>query len=144
MARWTCRDCGRQFGRANQGHECAPAMTLDAYFSTGPQRERPIFDAVWSHLSTLQSDSGVDVYVEPVSVGIFFKGHGRFAELRPMTRWVALTFNLRRKLNSERLSRKVLTHGRRHYHVINVTSPAQVDDEVREWLTEAFFSDVDG
>ena len=55
-----------------QGHECAPAMTLDEYFSTGPERERPIYEAVKAHLDTLGP-----VIVEPVSVGIFLKSPGR-------------------------------------------------------------------
>lgn len=141
MALWTCPECGRRFGRAGQGHECAPALSLDEYFSTGPERERPIFDAVWAHLSTLSSDEGDDVYVEPVSVGIFFKGTSVFAQLRPMTRWVALGFNLHRRLDSDRLSRKVVAHGRRFYHVVNLVGPDDVDDTIRDWLTEAFLDD---
>jgi hypothetical protein len=26
VAGWTCAQCGRQFGRRNQSHECAPAI----------------------------------------------------------------------------------------------------------------------
>ena len=141
MALWTCPECGRRFGRAGQGHECAPALTLEEYFSTGPERERPIFDAVWDHLSTLVGDDGDEVYVEPVSVGIFFKGRRTFAQLRPMTRWVALSFNLNRKLESHRLSRKVVAHGGRFHHVVNLVGPEEFDEQLRDWLTEAFFDD---
>ncbi len=116
-------------------------MTLDDYFSTGPERERPIFEAVWDHLSTLASDDGDRVHVEPVSVGIFFKGRRTFAQLRPMTKWVALSFNLDRKLTSTRLSRKVVAHSGRYFHVINVAEPDQIDEQIRDWLTEAFFAD---
>ena len=128
MSLWTCPDCDRRFGKRNQGHECAPAMTLDDYFSTGPERERPIFEAVWAHLDGLEDDDGNTVYVEPVSVGIFFKRRRTFAQLRPMTRWVALSFNLNRKLTSTRLSRKVIEHGGRHYHVVNIREPEEIDE----------------
>ena len=64
-------------------------MTIDEYFSTGPPHERPIFDAVMSHVSTLGP-----VHVEPVSVGIFLKRSQTFAELRPKDHWVALSFSL--------------------------------------------------
>ena len=50
---WTCPECKRLFGRTRQSHECAPAMTLDEYFSTGPPFERPVFDAVMDYLETL-------------------------------------------------------------------------------------------
>lgn len=150
MALWTCPDCERRFGKRNQSHECAPAMTLEDYFSTGPERERPIFDAVWDHLSTLTSDDGDGgaggqrVHVEPVSVGIFFKGRRTFAQLRPMTKWVALSFNLDRKLQSKRLSRKVVAYNGRFHHVVNVVEAKDVDDEIRDWLTESFFADFGG
>ena len=64
-------------------------MTLEEYFSTGPEREQPIFDAVMQHMATVGP-----VHVEPVSVGIFLKRSRSFAELRPMQRWVALSFSL--------------------------------------------------
>jgi uncharacterized protein DUF5655 len=129
---WTCPDCRRQFGRRGQSHECAPAMTLDEYFSTGPERERPIFDAVMAHLDTVGP-----VYVEPVSVGIFLKRSRTFAELRPMVRWQALSFSLGRPLTSAKIARRAAM-GRRTWYVVNLRTPDEVDDDVRAWLTEAY------
>ena len=102
MAAWTCPKCQRLFRRQGQGHECAPAMTLDEYFSTGPERERPIYEAVMAHLDTLGP-----VHVEPLSVGIYFKRAQMFAHLRPMTKWEALGMMLPRTVQSARFSRKV-------------------------------------
>jgi hypothetical protein len=135
MTAWLCPECGRQFGRRNQSHECAPAMTLEEYFSTGPDRERPIFEAVMHHLDTVGP-----VHVEPVSVGIFLKRTRTFAELRPMQRWVALSFVLSRAVDHPRIARKLKgsTAGSRTYHVVNVREPAEVDDEVCGWLTESY------
>lgn len=78
------------------------------------------------------------VHVEPVSVGIFLKRSQSFAQLRPLTRWVALSFGLPRKLTSPKLSRKVISYGHRFHHVVNLRSPEEVDDDVRSWLTEAY------
>lgn len=133
MTRWTCLDCGREFGRTRQGHECAPAMTLDEYFSTGPDWERPIFEAVHGHLSSLG-----DVHVEPVSVGIFFKVHTTFLQLRPMTKWVALSFFSPQRIDNPRISRKPMEYSGRWHHVVNVREPEEVDDLVKEWVTEAY------
>ncbi len=60
---------------------------LDEYFATGHAREQQIFETVMAHLDTVGP-----VHVEPVSVGIFLKRSQSFAELRPMLRWVALSF----------------------------------------------------
>jgi hypothetical protein len=108
-------------------------MSLDDYFATGPAHERPVFDAVMAGLA----DVG-PIHVEPVSVGIFLKRSRMFAELRPMTRWVAVTFMLERTITSARISRKVIDTGRAKYHVVNVRTPAEVDDELLDWLTEAY------
>jgi hypothetical protein len=108
-------------------------MTLDEYFSTGPERERPIFEAVMSHLRGVGP-----VHVEPVSVGIFIKRSRTFAELRPMTNWVALSFVLSHVVRHPRMSRKVQIYGGRAYHVVNLRGPEDVDDDIRAWLTESY------
>lgn len=108
-------------------------MTLDEYFSTGPDFERPIFDAVLAHLESIGP-----VFVEPVSVGIFLKRSGGFAELRPKTKWVALSFSLPRKVTHPLIVRKPLPHGERYFHVANLREPGEFDGQLRGWLTEAY------
>jgi Domain of unknown function (DUF5655) len=131
---WVCPHCGRHFARRGQGHECVPAMTLAEYFSTGPAFERPVFDAVIAHLETIGP-----VHVEPVSVGIFLKRVGTIAELRPMRRWVGVSFTLQRVVRHPLIVRQpILNHGRRYFHVVNMSSPGELDDEIRGWLTEAY------
>jgi hypothetical protein len=110
-------------------------MSLEEYFSTGPERERPIFAAVMAHLDTVGP-----VHVEPVSVGIFLKRSQSFAQLRPMTRWVALSFGLPRHVRSPKISRKVIPYSGRYHHVVNLLGPEDVDDDVKHWLTEAYES----
>lgn len=130
---WTCPECQRRFGATRQGHDCAPALTLEEYFATGPEHELPVFEVVHAHLAALP-----DVWIEPVSVGIFFKRGRTFAQLRPMTRWVALSFVLPRVVSSPRLARKVQSQGTRHHHVVNLRIPDDVDEAVKGWLTEAY------
>ncbi len=129
---WVCPKCQRQFGRVKQSHECAPAMSLEEYFSTGPERERPIFEVVRAHLESLGP-----IHIEPVSVGIFIKRERTFVELRPMVKWEALSFGLSRTIDHPRIARK-MKGGRRTYHVVNIREPADVDDQVKQWLTESY------
>jgi hypothetical protein len=133
MPGWTCPTCKRRFARANQSHECAPAMTLDEYFSTGPEHERPVFDAVLEFVETLGP-----VHIEPVSVGIFLKTTGSWLELRPMTRWVALSFPLPRRVVHPQIARKPYDARARIYHVVNLREPADLTDDVKDWLTESY------
>jgi hypothetical protein len=55
-----------------------------------------------------------------------------------MTRWVAVSFQLPRTVASPRIARKVIDAGRTRYHVVNVRTPAEVDDELIAWLAEAY------
>jgi Domain of unknown function (DUF5655) len=134
MAPWVCPDCHRQFRRSGQSHECSPAMTVEEYFSTGPAHERPVFEAVMRHLDTVGA-----VHVEPVSVGIFLKRDSKFAELRPMQRWVALYFTLPRKVEHRTITRKVMQWHGRYWHVANLATPEDFDVVLAEWLTEAYW-----
>ena len=130
---WTCPECDRLFGRNRQSHDCSPAMSLEEYFSTGPSHERPIFDAVMRHLKGVGP-----LHVEPVSVGIFLKNPRNFAELRPKDRWVAVSFGLNRKVTHPAIKRKVVEWSGRYWHVANVTSPADVESGVGDFLIEAY------
>jgi hypothetical protein len=109
-------------------------MSLEEYFSTGPERERPIFEAVMAHLETLG-----EVHVEPMSVGIFIKRTGGFVELRPKVKWEAMSFPLSRTIEHPRIARKMQGSGSRVYHVVKLYGPDDVDEQVCEWLTEAWF-----
>jgi len=133
VAGWTCPNCGRLFGRNKQSHDCAPAMTLDEYFATGPARERPIFEAVMRQL-----ERAGPIHPEFVSVGVFLKNPRKIAELRPMQRWVAVSFSLGRRASHRTITRKVIPYGGRYFHVANVVSPEDVDDALGDLLVEAY------
>lgn len=108
-------------------------MTLEEYLSTGPPHERAVAEAVIAHVEGLG-----DVHVEPVSVGIFFKGTRTFAQLRPLDRWCALSFSLRRVERHPAIVRKVIAYGARYHHVANLRRPEDYDERLRDWVTEAY------
>jgi len=132
---WTCPECGRQFGRRNQSHECAPALSLDEYFATSHQRERPIFEAVVDHLESVGP-----LHVEAVQVGILFKRQRTFAELRPRRDRVVLSVLLSRPLQHARIVKTWPGSGQRMAYFVDLRTPDEVDEEVRDWLTEAYLS----
>jgi hypothetical protein len=108
-------------------------MTRDEYFATGPSHERPIFDAIMQRL-----ERAGPIHAEFVSVGVFLKNPRKVAELRPMQRWVAVSFSLDRRADHRTITRKVLPYGGRYFHVANVASPDDVDDALSELLIEAY------
>jgi len=132
---WTCPNCKRSFGAKGTSHMCQPGLTLDEYFISARPEAAPIFEVIHAHLQTLDGD----LIVDPLEKKILFKNGPTFAILDSMTKWVALGFTLRRKASSGRFSRKVSEMNGRYHHVINLTAPEQVDDEILGWLTEAFY-----
>lgn len=132
MEPWTCEACGREFGK-RQSHVCVPAMSPDDYFAARPPVEREIFEAVRAHLESLGP-----VIVEPVGIGILFKAKRTFVELRPRTKWVALSFGLNRRLEHPRITRTTKMGSSRTYLGVNIRTPDDVDEQVRAWLTESY------
>lgn len=108
-------------------------MSLDEYFSTGPAHERPVVDAVIAHLATVGP-----VHADVVSVGIFLKNPGKIAEMRPMQKWVAISFGLPHRASHRTITRKVVKYGERWWHVANVASPSDLDEQLLDLLTEAY------
>lgn len=134
VIRWTCPNCNRVFGKVNQSHlRCEPGMTLGQYLADARPFEQPVFEAVEHRIGHLDG-----LIIDPIDVGILLKNGPMFAELRPKTRWTALGFSLGRKLDHGRLSRKVVDYGKKFFHVINVEDPEQIDDEIADWLIEAY------
>jgi hypothetical protein len=110
-------------------------MSVEEYFATGPEWERPVFEAVVEHLESVGP-----VHVEPVSVGILLKRAATFAELRPMARWVALSFVSAGVLGDARITRRVAVSAGRSWYGVRLREPSDVDDQVRAWLTAAYLA----
>jgi hypothetical protein len=110
-------------------------MGLEEYFSTGPPHERPVFEAVMDRLLQVGP-----VHVEPVSVGIFLKRSRTFAELRPMTKWVALSFSLPYPARHRLVTRKVVAYNGRYFHIANIRGPGDLDDDLFDLLTSAYLA----
>ena len=67
-------------------------------------------------------------------------GQRVLAELRPMVRWEALMFRLPRRVESRRIARRPIGPPGAVWHVVNLATPAEFDDDVRAWLTEAYLA----
>lgn len=137
MTVWACPNCKRTFGKTNQGHLCAPAMTEDEYFATGPDFERPIYEEV----KGLLLDADPEVRIEYVSVGVFFKKKTTFVELRPLTKWTNLSFKLPRQFDHPLITKKWVGPSR-NYYVVRLKIPSDVNDVVRGWLAESAAEDA--
>ena len=138
MAAWTCPDCDRQFGAVGRGHMCTPGLSIDEFLDGSPEFVAPVFRRVHEHLLAVDAAADGELIVDPLEKKVLLKHGPTFAILDVKTKWVAVGFNLRRKVESDRFSRKVADNGTKFFHVVNVVEADSVDAELCDWLTEAF------
>lgn len=133
--RWTCPACDRQFARSHQSHTCVPGNSIGDCFASRPPVQRLIYEAVLGHIKTLGP-----VHVDAVQVGVFLKRASKLAELRPKSRWLSLELVLPRLVADARISRTIRVSSTRIVHIIKLAAMDDVDDQLRDWLTEAYLN----
>jgi hypothetical protein len=110
-----------------------PGCTVDRSFQGRPAVQRAIYDAMMAHLRTLGP-----VHEDAVSVGVFLLNDHKFAEVRPMARKLKLYLFLPRRVEHPRIGQTLRLSAERTMHTVRFDSIDEVDDEIREWLTEAY------
>jgi hypothetical protein len=96
---------------------------------------RAVYDAIMAHLLDLGP-----VHEDAVGVGVFLKRDHKLAEVRPRSRDVSLALYLPRRVNHPRISRVLGNSASRVVHLLLLLlrEADDVDEQVRDWLTEAF------
>jgi hypothetical protein len=106
---------------------------VDDTFAGRPPVQRAIYDAIVGYLDSLGP-----VHVDAVRVGVFLKAEAKLAEVRPKARSLNLALALPHPVTDARIARRFPVSGGRFWHVLKLTEVGQVDDQVRDWLTEAY------
>jgi len=106
---------------------------VDDTFAGRPPALRAVYDAILAHLRTLGP-----VHEDAVGVGVFLKRDRKLAEVRPRSGDVLLGLYLPRPVPDRRFSKVIGPSGPRVVHLLPLRDAADVDDQVRGWLTEAF------
>ena len=138
MARWTCPNCEREFGRVRQAHVCAPGITVEELLSRHPPWVSDVYAAVIDALR-----AAGPIHEDAVDIGIFLKSDRTVAQFRPLVRSVQLWIFLPERREDERIGRTVTTGADRYVHLIKLTSPEDVDDKLQAWLTESYDANTD-
>ena len=138
MARWTCPNCEREFGRARQAHVCHPGISVAEFLSRQPSWVIEVYAAVIDALKVAGP-----VHEDAVDVGVFLKSDRTIAQFRPQVRSAQLWIFLPDRYEDERVSRIVTTGADRYVHLVKLSSPADVDEQVRAWLAESYDANTD-
>jgi hypothetical protein len=129
---WACPACGRAFANRNQSHACG-RHELEPHFRDRPPEVRALFELV-----TQAVEACGPVTVLPEKTRIAFQARMSFAQVTPRARWLDGHVVLARRLEHPRFRRIESISPRNHVHHFRLTSAADVDDDFRAWLREAY------
>ena len=129
---WTYPKCGRRFVGRNAWHSCGD-HTVGRFLAGKGARARELYDG----FEQLIASCG-DYEVAPAKTRIAFMARVRFAAVYAVSeRGMTVTFGLPRPLQNARI-RKVEHFGSWYLHWLRITSPDELDDELRGWLCESY------
>jgi len=129
---WRCSKCGRSFANRNQSHACG-RHDLDHHFHGKPPEIRALYDEVVAAIRQIGP-----VRILPEKTRIAFQVRMSFAQVTPKSKWLDGHVVLARRLEHPRFRSIQSISPRNHVHVFRVTSPGEVDSQLRAWLAEAY------
>ena len=129
---WTCPRCGRAFANRNQSHACG-MWTLDDHLRAATPG---VAELIQGFVALVEELGPVEL--APTKTRIGFKARMTFAALMPKRRWLDGHVVLARRRESPRFRRIETFSPRNHLHAFRLTTPQDVDAEVRDCLAEAY------
>jgi hypothetical protein len=129
---WRCPECEREFANRNQSHACG-RYELEPHFRGKPDNIRKLFDRV---VATIQAIGPVRVL--PEKTRIAFQTRMSFAQITPRRGWLDGHVVLARRLESPRFRRIETFSPRNHLHAFRLVDEAEIDEEFRAWMAEAY------
>jgi Domain of unknown function (DUF5655) len=127
---WTCPSCARTFAREDQFHS-HDAVGVDAHFAGRPERLRVSFDKLIGSLPP-------DVRVEALRTVIVLTTRRTFSFITVQAERLLVGVFLDRRLDSSRVVKVDPVSSRKVGSVVEVRGPGDVDDELQQWLRDAY------
>lgn len=130
---WTCPKCRRQFINSNMPHSCGRYSVNK--FLAGKSRSAI---SLYEQFSALVQDCG-PVLIAPAKTRIGFQVRMIFAAVNKLSdQGLEAHVVLTRRLRTPRFRRIETLTPKCHVHHFRIESLNELDDEVRDWLREAY------
>jgi len=130
---WQCPRCGRRFASRNQTHTCALLGRVSEHLAGKSASVIAIYEALVAAIECCGP-----VIINPTKTRIAFQVRMNFAAVKLRQNWVDGHVILARRLESPRFTKVITYSAHNHEHDFRLTSADEVDDELREWLCEAY------
>jgi hypothetical protein len=130
---WKCPRCGREFANTNQTHSCGK-YTVDDFLSGKDAASI----ALYRRFEALVRECG-PVLLAPAKTRVGFQVRMIFAAVNKLSNGTLdAHVILMRRLENPRFRRIESLYERSHVHHFRVESVDELDDEVLDWLREAY------
>lgn len=131
--RWSCPNCGRQFARRNQSHVCGRFSVENHLDKVSPEVAK-----LYEQFVGFIKSCG-EVSIAPTKTSIAFTARTLFAVVHFRKKWLRVGFWLSHPIENPRITRLEKITAQNYVHNITVASMEDLDDELKNWLSEAYF-----
>lgn len=129
---WTCPECGQRFVSARMWHSCVRLSEED--FFRGRERQRLLYRAF---LDFVRRFGPLTVNINKTRISL--QARVRFAAVDRVTRdAIVCHFWLKRRIDSPRFIRVEPFPSGDWIYQFRLTDPAELDEEMAEWMAEAY------
>jgi len=111
----------------------ANGFTVDSHFKSKDASVRQVYDRILKATKLCGP-----VGEEPKKTSIHLMNQTAFAGVATHKSALVLTIKSDRKLSSPRIHKSEQTSANRFHHEVKLTSPAEVDAELVQWLKDAY------
>lgn len=130
---WTCPKCTRQFINSNMSHSCG-RYSVESFLAG----KSPHAVSLYEHFSALVLDCG-PVQIAPARTRIGFQVRMIFAAVNKLSeRGLDAHVVLKRRLEGPRFRRIDAMTPNCFVHHLRIESLSDLDEEVKNWLREAY------
>ena len=130
---WKCPTCRRPFANRNQSHSCG-RYTVEQFLKDKSEDAIALYDRFVEAVA----ECG-DIILAPAKTRVGFQVRMIFAAIyRLDDRGLRAHVVLARRLEHPRFTRIETFSPRNHAHHFELSGVDEIDDEVREWLREAY------
>lgn len=129
---WKCSRCGRAFARKNQAHSCQVRTVGDHVREMAPEL-RDVYRAL---VARLREFGPVRMDAVRASINLISKHH--FGSISVRKDHLRLGFISGAPIQGPRILKSERLGARTFHHSLRLSSPADVDDQLLDWLRTAY------
>ncbi len=129
---WACPECTRQFKNTNQVHGCYK-ISIESLLDKRSSK----IQSLYHHLHNELKLPKYRREAVPPDV-IFYKTKSTFLAIKLKTKWIEVEFFLDYFLDIPIIKKSLQTSKRRYVYVIAIDEPADVNEELIEWINYSY------